>query len=476
MKDVIIIGAGIAGLSSGLELQKENIDFQILESSSHVGGNIESIKINDYLLETGPYTFTSSNTEVLQLVKELELEEALIQANKGSKKRYVHFMSKLIQVPTGPGEFFKTELLSGSAKRILFEELFIENEEKEETVEDFFSRRFGREVLKNLIQPYVCGVFAGDVQKLSANAVFPELKKLEQKYKSVILGFLLSRGFKRPSGKWTLYSFKDGMKTLPETIHEKLKNKITLNASGIEVTRAKDFFIVSFKLGGKLITHTTNSVLFAVPAYEILNYSHLFPSQHSMELFQTEYLPVAVVSQIIEKSKTNFDLDGFGYLCTKEPHRKILGTIWCSSIFPDRAPSEKALLNTIIGGSYYKKIAEQQEDDIKTLVSKEVAEILKLSSPASLETIFIKVHKKAIPQYHLGHLERVKRIEEVMDKNFGLFFTGNYFYGISLNDTIKTSKTVVEKIKRFLNEFKKEQRPQIVDQRPKEPVTNIYSK
>ena len=451
MKDVIIIGAGIAGLSAGFELSKNNIDFQILEASGRVGGVVETQKVDDYLIENGPHTFSSFSKETLELVKDLGIDDNLVEANPNSKKRYIYLNNKLTALPHGPVDFFKSEILSKEGKMTLIEEFFIKKEEKDESVEDFVGRRFGREVLKNIIQPYLNGVYAGDVKKLSAGAVFPKLKELEKRYKSIILGFLLSSWFTNSFKKLTLYSFSEGMEMLTKGLYEKLKNKITLSAKEIEISRAKDFYIVTFKLNNKTINYTTNSILFAIPSYKLIDFNYLLPDNYVTDVFNIEYLPLAVVSQAIEKSKVKTDLNGFGFLCTKEPHRKLLGTIWTSSIFPNRAPQNKVLLTSYIGGAYYKKVSEQSESEIAALVSKEVSEILQVSDPNSIETINVKIYQNAIPQYNVGHIEKVQWIEMFMEKNYGLFFTGNYMYGISINDTIKTSKEAVEKIKKYIS-------------------------
>ena len=454
MKDVIIIGAGIAGLSAGHELYKNNIDFQILETSNRAGGLIETLKMEDYLIETGPHTFSSVSHEILELVKDLGIEDKLVTANPSSRKRYIYLDNKLILVPTNPVDFFKSGILSKDGKLTLLEELFIKKELQEESVENFVTRRFGREILKNIIQPYLNGVYAGDIKKLSADAVFPKLKDLEHKYKSVILGSLFSGKIKNSFKNLTLYSFFDGMEVLPKEIFEKLKTKIALNTKDIEITRAKDFFIVTFKTNNKPISYTTNSILFAIPAHKIFNFSNLIPGSYLNEFSQIEYLPVATVVQTIEKSKLKLEEKGFGFLCTKEPHKKLLGTIWTSYIFPNRSPADKMLLTSYIGGAHYKKVASQTEEEIKNLATKELSEILQVSNQNSIDTLHVQIHVNAIPQYNLGHLEKVKRIEELMDKNSGLFFTGNYLYGISINDTIKTSKSAIKKIKQFLQDLK----------------------
>lgn len=454
MKDTIIIGAGIAGLSAGYELFKDNIDFQILETSDKVGGNIETLKVGDYLIETGPNVFSSTNHEILKLISDLGIEENLIEANKDSKKRYVYLNNKLISLPTGLREFYNSEILSKDGKWTLFEELFIEKELNEESVEDFFTRRFGREALKNIIQPYLNGIYAGDIKKLSANAVFPKLKELENKYKSIILGSILSNQFKNSFKNLTLYSFNEGLEFLSKEIYKNLKNKITLSVKDIEISKAKDFFIVTFKVNNKPISYTTNSILFAIPAYRIPDFGYTLQKNLVQNIAQIEYAPIATATQVVEKSKIKQELDAFGFLCTREPQRKLLGTIWTSSIFPNRAPENKALLTSYIGGAHFKKITNQTEEEIKSLVTKEVAESLNISDPSSIETLHIKVHQYAIPQYNIGHLGIVKQIEESMNKSTGLFFTGNYLYGISINDTIKTSKLVVKKIKQFVSSIR----------------------
>lgn len=452
MKDVVIIGAGIAGLTAAYELSKDSVDFHVIETSDRVGGNIKTKKVDGFSIEEGPYTLTSSGKDVLGLVSELGLDESLVEAKSESKNRYIYHQKKLIPVPMSPKELYKTELLSSDGKKTLLEEFFISKVDKEETIEEFVSRRFGREVLKNLVQPFLCGVYAGDVKKLSANAVFPKLKEIESKFKSVLIGLPLSKGLQFKKDKHTIYSFKEGMEQLPKEIYKRIQKRVSLSVSKIEVVRAKDYFVVTYEVGGKTISYTTNAVLFATPAYTVLNYSHLLPNKKSIELFETEYLPLATVSQIVDKSKVKTKLDGFGYLCTKEPHRKLLGTIWTSSIFPQG--NDKALLSSFIGGAYFPKVASAKESEVKNQVSKEVAEILKISKPSELKTINYKLYPKAIPQYYLGHGERVSEVEKIMDSEYGLFFTGNYLYGISINDTVKTSKKMVNKIKVFLEKVK----------------------
>ncbi len=454
MKDVIIIGAGIAGLSAGFELHKNNIDFQILEPTNRVGGSIETVKVRDYLVESGPNTFSSLSKETMELVEDLDIEDLLQVANPQAKKRYIYRNGQLIPVPSTLKEFIKTDILSREGKITLLEELFIKKEEKEETVQDFTERRFGREVLKNFIQPFLNGVFAGDVQKLSANAVFPKLKGLESKYRSIIGGMFLSQKFRSSFKGLTLYSFINGMETLPNEIYNKLKNKTTLGANDIEISRAKDFFIVNFKVNNKTINYTANSILFALPAHAMSEFAYLLPKDYASEITQIEYAPVATVVQVTDKSNIGVYRDtpeGFGFLCTKEPHRKLLGTIWTSSVFPNRAPSDKTLLTSYVGGALNKKITDQSEEEIASLTAKEVSETMKISDQNLLETIYVKVNSNAIPQYNLGHMSRIKKIEELMDKNYGLFFTGNYLYGISINDTVKASKLAVERIKKFLD-------------------------
>jgi oxygen-dependent protoporphyrinogen oxidase len=459
MKDVIIIGAGIAGLTAAHELHKEKLDFQLLEPSYRVGGVIETLELNGNLIEAGPHTFSSFSADVLGIVKDLGIQDELIEANPTAKKRYVCLNGNLMPVPANPQEFLKSELLTKDAKWTLLEEFVLPPVSREESVEDFISRRFGREVLKGLVQPYLNGVFAGDVKKLSANAVFPKLKELESKHKSVGLGLLLSsiENILKARKPLTLHSFKKGMEFLPNSIYEEVKNKVTLSVKDIEITRAKDFFIVTFKANNKTINYTTNSILFAIPANRMNEYGYLFPDEYLSDFKSIEYAPVATVTQLVDKSNIKTSLDGFGFLCTYEVQKKLLGTIWTSSIFPDRGKDDKAILTSFIGGAHFKKISELKEEEISNIVSRELADVLNISNPELLKTIYIRVYEHAIPQYNMGHLDTVKRIEKLMDTKYGVFFAGNYLRGISINDTVKSSKSAVGRIKDFLKTVIKEE-------------------
>lgn len=452
MKDVIIIGAGIAGLSAAYEFHKDGTDFQILEPENKPGGVIETLEVDGNLVETGPYTFSSYSKEFLGLVKSLGIEKELQEADPSSKKRYIYLNNYLVPVPENLQQFFKSELLTKDSKWTLLEEFILPRVQKEESVEDFISRRFGREVLKNIVQPFLNGVFAGDVKKLSADAVFPKIKEIENKYKSVIFGSFINKLGQIFKGKkpLTLYSFKEGMQYLPNKLYETMKNKITLSAGNIEISRAKDFFIVTFKANNKTINYTTNSILFAIPAHKMKEYGYLIPDEYLADFSKIDYAPISTIAQVIDKSKLKFDLDGFGFLCTKEVHKKLLGTIWTSSIFPNRISKDKVLLNSFIGGAHFRKVAEMSNEEVAALTAKELAEVLQMPDAESIKTINVKTYEHAIPQYNMGHLNTVKRIEKLMDSKYGVFFTGNYLRGISINDTVKTSIKTADKIKKFL--------------------------
>lgn len=452
MKDVIIIGAGIAGLSAAYEFHKDNLDFQVLEPEDRAGGVIETVQAEGALVENGPYTFSSYSKELLALIKRLGLEKDLQEADPKSRKRYIYLNNYLAPFPSSLPEFLKSELLSKDAKWTLLEEFILPRVQKEECVEDFISRRFGREALKNIVQPFLNGVFAGDVKKLSADAVFPKIKEIENTYKSVILGSFISKLGDIFKGRkpLTLYSFKQGMEYLPYKLYEIMKSKVTLSAKNIEISRAKDFFIVTFTANNKTINYTTNSILFTIPANKIKEYGYLLPDEYLTDFSKIDYAPISTIAQTIDKSKLKFDLDGFGFLCTKEVHKKLLGTIWTSSIFPNRISNDKVLLNSFVGGAHFRKVAEMTKEEVSALAAKELAEVLQIPDPDSIKTINVKTYESGIPQYNMGHLSLVKRIEKLMDSKYGVFFAGNYLRGISINDTVKTSISTADKIKKFL--------------------------
>ena len=231
-KKVIIIGAGMSGLTAAYLLHKEGYNIIVLEKNDKVGGSIETVMENNFPFDRGPNSALETTPIIAQLVEELNLKDQLVYASKEGNKRYILRNNKLITLPMSPLAFFKSKLFSGKAKLRLMKEPFIGKslDGYNQSIAEFVTRRLGREFLDYAINPFVAGVYAGNPEDLSVKSALPKLYALEEEYGGLIWGTIRSMR-KRKKGKEKLkqsakmFSFKDGMKVLPEAIKNSLGNR-----------------------------------------------------------------------------------------------------------------------------------------------------------------------------------------------------------------------------------------------------------
>lgn len=465
MDRVVIVGAGISGLSLAYLLMRErpSLEIIILEAEERPGGKIWTDRKDGFLCESGVNGFLDNRPKTLELASLLLLDP--LRSNDNARKRFIYSDGRLRLIPESPASFLKSDLLSIWGRiRVLFEAIIprggdeiFEKEIIDESLAEFAIRRLGREAYEKLIDPMASGIYAGDPEMLSLKSCFPRVYNLEKEYGSLIRGMINLQKKAKKEGKsapgpgpgGTLTSFRSGMGALIEVLKNRLGGRLRTVSKVISITKEKDIYTVNLKNGRSV---ATNMVVIATPAYEASAIIRNLDAGLSLLLSEIPYPSLSVVCLGYRKDKIKHDLNGFGFLIPHREKRRILGSLWDSSIFPDRAPEGYALIRSMVGGMRASELALMERDKLVTMVQDELRDIMGIRAEPDFVSVY--VHEKAIPQYVIRHSERLRIIDEMVAKRYkGLYFTGNAYRGIGVNDCIENSyKLTNEILKRELQE------------------------
>ena len=427
-----VVGGGIAGLVAARAFAARGEDVQLLESSDRVGGVIRTVRREGFLLELGPNTVRPT-VELMDLIRELGLEGEMLLSDPHAP-RYLAWHGKLHALPSSPGSLFSTPLLSTGGKLRLFAEPFVRRrrEPGEETVRDFFSRRVGPQIAERFVAPFISGIFAGDPQRLSAEAAFPSLVRGEREHGSIV-GWAIKGRKSRPKGPGVkgLLSFREGLETLPRAIAAGLGNRVETSAGVRSVAPAGGRWTVETERG----TRTMDRVVLACPAGEAARLVQSFAPEAAAALAEIPQPPVAVLHFDWPKSALPAPLHGFGHLVVRAPGLRVLGAVWSSSLFAGRAPEGRELVTAFAGGTIDPDAARLPDAELAAQAASELRALLRATEDPRLVSITRWPH--AIPQYELGHPARIERLSQAEARWGGLTFLGAYRGGISVGDVVK---------------------------------------
>ncbi|HKP85496.1 MAG TPA: protoporphyrinogen oxidase [Blastocatellia bacterium] len=462
-KDSVVIGAGISGLVCAYRLKTLGADVLLLESSDRVGGVIVSEEIDGYLVERGPNS-SQGTEELLALIAELGIMNELAEGDPKAPA-YVYFRGRLHPVPSGPGAFIRSRLLSAKGKLRILEEPFVSarRSSEEESIASFARRRIGREAAERMVAPFVSGIYAGDAEKLSAQAAFPRLVNLEIGYGGLFRGMFAKAREARRARKSAsavldkaaptrrrLVSFKSGMGFLPKTLASKIGEDLITGIAdcGLRIGGPGRGFEVAFNRDGKPHRVACDHAIIATPAGAAASLVRSWSDELSRLLEEIYYPPLAIVCLAYDESSIKTPLDGFGFLVPPGERMNVLGCVWNSSLFEGRAPEGQALVTSFIGGARNTQAARMPDAELVTLAHSDLQKVLGISSEPRV--VAITRWERAIPQYNIGHAGRVRRIEELLEATAGLHLIGNYLHGVSTGDCIKEADRVAREVGRSL--------------------------
>jgi oxygen-dependent protoporphyrinogen oxidase len=447
-----IVGAGISGLATGQAILARDpaAEVVVFESGPHTGGKVLSeITPEGYLCEWGVNAFLDKSPRTLELCEEIGLQP--VSGDVSAKKRYVFSEGELHKLPEKPPEFFASRLLSFPGRLRVMGEIFSgRTKNPDETLEQFGTRHLGKEAFQKLIDPMASGVFAGNASEMSLKSCFPRIHEVESEFGSLIRGLIKLQKQARKQGKkdtpgpgpgGNLTSFRAGMSVMTDALTAGLGSRVRVNSPVSGITRSGGQYTVYLADGG---SEDFDAVIVAAPAWAQARILHSISPAISGLLQEIEYPPLSVVCLGYREQDTADCMDGFGFLVPSREQRYILGTVADSNVFPGRAPEGCVLYRTMVGGARHPHLAEFPDEQLLDRVRSDLGDIMGLK--ADPEFVKIYRHERAIPQYLVGHADRLEAIENHLREFPGLILTGNAFRGVSLNDCVLNAEKTAEKM------------------------------
>ncbi len=456
MQPVAVIGAGMTGLTAAFYLKCQGVPVTLYDAAGRVGGVIQSLRSEGYLAEFGPNTILETSPKITQLVRDAGLQARRLDPDPKADARYVVRYRRPIEMPGSPLGFFTTKLFTLQAKLAVLREPFIpaRKDGKEESVAEFVVRRLGQEFLDHAIDALVAGVYAGDPYKLSVPQAFPKLAQLEARYGSLIKGQIFGAKERKRRGEIAKdrapkFSFDEGLQVLPETLRERLGDAVRLNTSVSGIAETENGWLLDLNEAGQGRRETRSAVLYTGTAYQLAELKVEAKTPLNFASFsEIRYPPVASVVLGFRRQDVAHPCKGFGMLIPRIEGFKILGTIFSSSLFPNRAPSGHLTLTSYVGGERYPDLASLSPEKLFALTWEDLRVLLGVrGKPTFQHSIY---YPKAIPQYVIGYGRYCRAMNEWEAKAPGLFFAGHYRDGISLSDSIVSGCNAADRVGEYV--------------------------
>lgn len=444
--DIIIIGAGLTGLTLAYYLQKSGRSVIVIEKERKAGGVIGTISEDGFVFETGPNTGVLSTPEIAGLFLDLNGKCNLDTANPKSKKRYILKNAKWQPLPSGFYTAVTTPLFTLKDKfRILGEPFRKPGNDPDETLAQLVRRRMGASFLDFAVDPFISGIYAGDPATLVTRYAMPKLYALEQNYGSFIRGAVKkarepkSVEQKRATGE--VFSVKGGLENLINALANDFNEEsLITGAKNITVEPTGTDYLVTFRnIKGDPEEIQAPNVVTTFGGTLLKSVLPFIQGKNLIPVINTKYAAVVQVA-VGYKSWKGMPLDAFGGLIPSRENRGVLGILFPSAIFKDRAPENGALLSVFLGGIKKPDIIMKSDQEIKDIVMKEIRETLSDTSVPDLFKIFR--YTNAIPQYEKTTGERLDCIKKIQDQYPGLVLAGNIRDGIGMADRVKQAKII----------------------------------
>jgi len=457
---IAIVGGGITGLSAAYFVREEerkkgsSVKCIIFEKEKRLGGTILTEKHNGYSIEAGPDCFLTEKTAALDLCRDIGIGDRIIPT-RDAGRTYIMWNGRLHEIPEGvilmvPTRFmpFLTGgLFSLQGKIRMCMEVFVPRvkHEGDESLADFVRRRFGQEALVKIAEPLAAGVHAGDPETMSLRATFPRFIEMEERHGSLIRGMVSMRRKRAASSMSVFAALKDGLGEMINALAQALpKEWIKLGTSVLSLKKADKGYEVLLSNGERL---KASAVILASPAYAASGIVKELSPALSGLLNSIPYVSTATVSIGYRRQDVPHPLNGFGFVVPRVENRKIMAATWTSSKFSFRAPEGKVLLRFFVGGAHGQSLLERDDNALVEMVRDEAVHILGITA----EPDIVRVYRwdRAMPQYILGHLDVLGKIDDEAGKFPRLFFAGSAFRGIGIPDCITEGKRAARSAMEF---------------------------
>lgn len=473
---VAVVGGGISGLSAAhrlLELSEETgrpIEVTLFERQEHLGGVVGTERVEGYLLERGGDMFVTDKPWAVGLAERLGLGSRIIGTESRYRRSLVVHEGRPTAVPPGfmlmaparAGSMLRTPILSWAGKlRMGLDLVLPRGSADDETVADFVTRRFGRQVLDRLVQPLVGGIYTADPEKLSLRATLPRFLEMEAEHRSLYLG---ARARERSSARQPataqsdsgarygmFVSFEDGMAELMNALEHKLREgaRVKTATDVLRVSRdAEEKWCLHYRDENEEVEERFDGLILAVPTYAAASLLGPLTPQLSSQLGAIEYASSIVVASGHRLKDIDHPLQAFGMVVPIVEKRGVLAVSFSSRKFPGRAPEGGVLLRSFVGGALQPELCELDDAAIEQLVADELRALLGVQGTPDF--VRIMRYHRAMPQYHLGHVERVTAIERRLDTHRGLALAGNAYRGVGIPDCIHSGECGAERIARYI--------------------------
>ncbi|HEY3341407.1 MAG TPA: protoporphyrinogen oxidase [Anaerolineae bacterium] len=464
---VVIVGGGITGLAAARTLRQHapGLALTLVEGDNRLGGKISTTRADGFIIEGGPDCFLSYKPRGLGLCRELGLEGRLHGTSGKVRRTYIMRAGRLYQLPEGltgliPSRFgpmLKTPLISPLGKLRMGLDYFVppRTAQEDESLGAFVSRRLGHEVYERMIEPLMSGIYAGDGDQLSLNATFPNLRKAEVEHGGLIKSMLKAK--------------RNPPRSAPSTSTKKWPAFLTLENGLAEIVEAAVSELrqdVEFRLATRVTGVTPNhqcgyqidmmgeeplladAVILATPAFATAEIVDAIDAQAADALRQIPYASTATVSVVYPLAQVPVALDAHGYIVPRSEGHPVLACTWTSTKFPHRAPDGFALIRAFLGRAGQGDVLVRSDDQLVQLVRDELKAVLGITAAPHMQFVFR--WPQAMPQYTLGHLDRVNLIEQRLKEHAGLFCAGAAYHGIGIPDCIASGEQAAAQALKFL--------------------------
>ncbi|MEK4249533.1 protoporphyrinogen oxidase [Paenibacillus sp. FSL W7-1287] len=452
---IVVIGGGISGLSSAFYLRKmaeeqgRSIQIELVEAGPQLGGKINTLHRDGFVIEKGPDSFLSRKLPIIELAHDLGIEEELVPTNTKAAKTYImkdgklHSMPKglVLGIPTSILPFLESDLVSGQGKLTALADVWKrpQPQDDDESLGGFLARRIGDEIVKHIAEPLLAGIYAGDLYKLSLQATFPQFAQYEKEHGSIILGSRHQRALMAEKNKGkppaTFMTFRKGLTTMVEALKKELES-ITIH-TGVKVDalnpQARGYEL-SLSNGQKL---QADAVIVTTPAYA----AHDLLKEHieNRMLEAIRYVSVANVVLAFDKSTIDVQFDGSGFLVPRSEGLRITACTWTSNKWLHSTPDDKVLVRCYVGHSEDQESIKLDDEALVAAVREDIEKAIGLKATP----IFTEITRlnRSMPQYPVGHVQAIRELRtELNEKLPGVWVTGAAFDGVGLPDCIRQGK------------------------------------